>query len=487
MDKILTLDVGTTSVKTCLFEEDWRLAAKAAREYRLHAAGCRAEAEPEDYLAAIRACVRELPGRESVRAIAVTTQGETLIPADAAGKPLARAIVWLDSRAEDAARELGAKLDPEAFYRETGLPGLSGALPLCKLRQIRTGQPELYEKTDKFLLLEDFILRWLTGRTVTEKSLLTSTGYFSLRTDGYWDEALRLAELDPGKLPEPLECGEPVGPVLPEIARELGLPRDTVVVTGAMDQTAAALAAGCTAPGTVAETTGTAMVAAAYTDKPVFRAEHHLTIYRHAQRGAYLYLPISNTAGMALKWFRDTLCPDLTGPDAYGALDRLAESSVPGANGLLFLPYLAGSVDPVNEPAAEGCFYGARLSTARGDFVRAVLESVGFQLADFLAMLSSLGCGAGSVVSLGGGSQSLLWLQIKADCCGLPICTLPTSEATSLGAALLAAKALGWRTQSVPRLPACSPREENRAPTLAAYRRWHELFAAVRPLFGKDG
>jgi sugar (pentulose or hexulose) kinase len=484
MEYILTLDVGTTSVKTCLFDRELNLAASASREYALFTDGCLAEAEPERYLQAISACVRSLPGRENVRAAAVTTQGETLIPVDRAGRPLSRAIVWLDSRAERAAAELGAKLEPETFYRETGLPGLSGALPLCKLRQIREERPELYEKTDKFLLLEDFILRWLTGRTVTEKSLLTSTGYFSLQKDDYWDEALRLAGVDRDKLPEALECGEPVGRLLPERAEELGLPADALAVTGAMDQTAGALAAGCTGPGVVSETTGTAMVAAAYTDKPVFCAEHHLTIYRHAQKGAYLYLPISNTAGMALKWFRDTLCPDLgDGPESYEALDRLAEGSPPGANGLLFLPYLAGSVDPQNEPGAEACFFGARLSTARGDFVRAVLESVGFQLADFLSMLASLGCRAESIVSLGGGSRSPVWLQIKSDLCNLPVYTLPTSEATSLGAAMLAAKALCRQTGNVPRTLACRPKEDSRPAYEAAGRRWHELFAAVRPLF----
>ena len=190
---------------------------------------------------------------------------------------------------------------------------------------------------------------------------------------------------------------------------------------------------------------------------------------------------------MALRWFRDTFCLDLPGgPAAYEALDRLAAASRPGANGLSFLPYLAGSVDPENEPGAQGCFYGVRLSSTRGDFVRAVLESVGFQLADFLDMLARLGCGAESVVSLGGGSKSPLWRQIKADCCGLPVCTLPTSEATSLGAAMLAAKALGWEEKPAPRQNICCPEEENRAACAAAYRRWHELFAAVRPLFGKD-
>ena len=318
------------------------------------------------------------------------------------GKALRPAIVWLDSRAEAQAARLAAALDRQRFYERTGLPELSGALPLAKLLWLRQQEPESWARTDKFLLLEDYLMLWLTGRAVTEKSLLTSTGYFDLQSDDYWDEALALAELDRTRLPQALACGSIVGPVLPEVAEALGLPASACVVTGAMDQTAAALAAGCTCPGTLCETTGTAMVAAAFTAHPQFSEDHHVTIYRHAMPGAYLYLPISNTIGMSLRWFRDEFCRDLDG--GYAALDRLAEQVPPGAQGVTFLPYLAGCVDPDNLPEASGGFYGLRLSSTRAACARAILEAAAFQLRDFLNMLSALGCTAQTVTSLGGGS-----------------------------------------------------------------------------------
>lgn len=123
-----------------------------------------------------------------------------------------------------------------------------------------------------------------------------------------------------------------------------------------MDQTAAALAAGCTRPGTLCETTGTAMVAAAFTAHPQFSEDHHVTIYRHAMPGAYLYLPISNTIGMSLRWFRDEFCRDLDG--GYAALDRLAEQVPPGAQGVTFLPYLAGVRRSRQSAEASAAFYG---------------------------------------------------------------------------------------------------------------------------------
>ena len=266
-----------------------------------------------------------------------------------------------------------------------------------------------------------------------------------------------------------------MGPVLPELAETLGLPASACVVTGAMDQTAAALAAGCTRPGTLCETTGTAMVAAAFTAHPQFSEDHHVTIYRHAMPGAYLYLPISNTIGMSLRWFRDEFCRDLDG--GYAALDRLAERVPPGAQGVTFLPYLAGCVDPEHLPEASGGFYGLRLSSTRAACVRAILEAAAFQLRDFLRMLSALGCTAQTVTSLGGGAGSPLWMQIKANVCHRPFRTLSTVQATSLGAAMLAAGALGWKLHDAEERSVYQPQAETTdayEKAYAAYRRVYE-------------
>ena len=477
MELILTLDVGTTSVKACLFDRRLRQTALTSREYALRTHGVCAEAEPQIYLDAAAQCILSLPAeaRARVCAVALTTQGETLICVDRQGRALRPAIVWLDSRAEAQAARLAAVLDRQRFYERTGLPELSGALPLAKLLWLREQEPEIWAQTDKFLLLEDYLMLWLTGRAVTEKSLLTSTGYFDLQSDDYWDEALALAELDRTRLPQALACGSVVGPVLPELAETLGLPASACVVTGAMDQTAAALAAGCTRPGTLCETTGTAMVAAAFTAHPQFSEDHHVTIYRHAMPGAYLYLPISNTIGMSLRWFRDEFCRDLDG--GYAALDQLAERVPPGAQGVTFLPYLAGCVDPEHLPEASGGFYGLRLSSTRAACVRAILEAAAFQLRDFLRMLSALGCTAQTVTSLGGGAGSPLWMQIKANVCRRPFRTLSTVQATSLGAAMLAAGALGWKLHDAEERSVYQPQAETTdayEKAYAAYRRVYE-------------
>lgn len=486
---IAALDVGTSSVKVCLFTPGMEMLARSVQEYELHTFGDRVEADGENYITAIRAGIREVLStvpEAKIAAIGVTTQGETFAPVDEQGRTLHPFIVWLDSRAEAQAEALRKKITETEFYRSTGLPEISGALPLAKLVWVKEDLPKLYEKTYKFLLVEDFILHRLTGRYVSEKALQTSTGWFDLNTDGLWQEGLTLAGIDPEKLPEILECGEVAGSLTEKAAAELGLEPGIAVVTGAMDQTAAALAAGCVAPGTVTETTGSALVMAACTDAPTFAEGHHVTIYRHAMAGKFIYLPIGNTGGLALKWFRDEFCRDLPGGEAgYEAINAMVSAVPAGCGGLTFLPFLSGSVDPDNCPVARGCFFGARLSTTRADFARSVMESIAFLLRDFLEMLEKLDCPVNAIRSLGGGSRSAVWMQIKADACGRVFRAAECSEATAMGAALLAAWGTGLIEKgAIPQSgtgrsyepdPGCDYEK--------AYAQYKALYRAVKPLF----
>lgn len=487
---ILTFDVGTTAVKVSQYTAAMQPLACISVEYALDSSGVCVTVPVQRYIDAICKGAAALPQRESVAAIGITTQGETLIPVSRDGTPLCDALVWLDARAAEQAAVLRSKLNAEEFYETTGLPDIGEALPLAKLQWLREKTPEIYSSTHKFLLLEDYLLFWLTGRFITEKALLTSTGWFDIRRDCYWEKALHAAGVSSALLPEMLECGTPCGTVLPAAAAMLGIPQTAAVVTGAMDQTAAALAAGCTQPGTVTETTGTALVMAACTDAPVFSTGHRVTVYRHAMAGQYLYLPIGNTAGMALKWFANEFCKDIPPAKVYAVLDKEVQRTPTGCEGLSFLPYLSGCVDPEFLPGATGCFFGVRLSSTRAHFARAVMEAVAYQIADFLDMLAAKGCRARSITSLGGGARSSVWMQMKADICEQPFTVPACTEAASTGAAILAA----WGSKLTPygTMPAQStatvytPQAEN----LPAYRAQRKavgrLYQAVKPLYEQE-
>lgn len=181
----LVFDVGTTSMKTGVFDREFQLVFSSLNEYSLlYPQKNMVELSAEFYWTALKEGVSSAAAAGvnlgEIDSITITTQGETLIPVDKRGMPLSNAIVWLDSRAEKEALELAERISMGQFFRVTGLPDLSGTAPIAKLMWIRREKPEVYEKTAYFLLLEDFLIYRLSGVIVSEYSLLSSTGYFDI-------------------------------------------------------------------------------------------------------------------------------------------------------------------------------------------------------------------------------------------------------------------------------------------------------------------
>lgn len=487
---VLTIDAGTTSIKVSLFTTRLEPVACSVQEYSLKTKGDFVEVDSSKYLQAIVAGTHEVMSKHQhydICAIGITTQGETLALFNAQGVPLTPFIVWLDNRGHDQAREVQKAISVNTFYKETGLPEISPALPMAKVMWLKENKPKEFKKAYKILLLEDYLLYWLTGNFVSEKTVQTSTGWFSIKKDKYWRKALNIVGIKEDMLPTLLESGQISGTLIPSSAKSLNIKEGIPVVSGAMDQTAAALAAGCIKENTITETTGTALVMAACTSKPVFKEGHRVTIYRHAVKGKYLYLPIGNTAGMSLKWFRDEFCKEAQG---YDAMDKLAQDSKAGSGGVIFLPYLAGSVDPINNPYAKAVFFGATLATTKADFTRSIFEGVAFMLHDFIIMLQDLGIKPQKILSLGGGARSAVWQQIKADVCQMPFATAHCTEATSQGAALLAL----WGVDLIPygeipkqELPKVYKPSKKHITTYGKNNElYNNLYKAVSPLFLED-
>ena len=274
MKYLITLDLGTTSVKTSIYDHNLRLVSHFNEEYQLIAESNNIiELEAETYWNAVKngiknACAMGGVDGGDIYSVTVTTQGETLIPVDREGVALRNAIVWLDGRAAKESKYISGKFSAQEFYSVTGVPECTGFCPVSKLLWIKNNEPEIYEKTDKFMLLEDYVIMRLTGKFVSEKSLLSTTGYFDIVSDSIWQEMLDFIQIDADKIPEAMECGRVVAEITSFAAREIGLSPKTLVTTGAMDQTAAAVGAGNIVPGIITETTGTALGIAATTNNP---------------------------------------------------------------------------------------------------------------------------------------------------------------------------------------------------------------------------
>ncbi|MBN9189593.1 L-fuculokinase [Microbacterium sp.] len=446
-DLVITIDIGTTTIKACLWGTSLEapLAVRSI-EYALDAADGRIEVAPEVYLDAVRgvlgALVGEVGSAERIRAVCCTTQGETLIAVDADGTPLGNAIVWLDSRAGSDAARLEEHLGSERVYRTTGVARLTGAVPVAKVAMLRRTDPARYHGAVRFLLLEDFVVSALTGRTVTTPSLQTSTGWFDVGADDYWDAALRAAGIAREQLPDLVESGTTVGAVLPSWCRVTGLADGTVVIAGAMDQTAAALAAGVTGPGVANVTFGTALTVTATLDVvPEPHPDgHRTTFYRHVVPQRLLAIEFLPTGAVVLRWLRDLLGRER---HDYADLDALAEVVAPGAGGVLALAHLASAADPAGD--APGGFLGVGMDTGPGHLVRGVMEATAFELHTMLGRLADAGCRPEDLRTSGGGARSGVWQRITADVCGIPLTPLTQSEASSAGAALLALWGSGLR------------------------------------------
>ena len=492
MPILLALDVGTTSLKGALFDTSGRPLAVEAREYDLlKPAPDIVELDPETYWSAARGVIRALlqtarlpPG--AIAAAGVTSQGETLIVLDKAGRPLRNAIVWLDNRSREEAGELGRRFPLDTVYRLTGQQEMAPTWTATRILWLKKHEPAVFARAARFLLPADYILFKLTGRCATDPGLNPSTLYFDLVRRAWWPDMLDALEISASQLPDLLAPGEPAGRVTAAAAAETGLPAGIPVSGAPIDQIAGAVGAGNLAPGIVTETTGAALAVCATVDKPLYDPLKRVGLYCHALPDRYALLPWVPTAGMALRWFRD----ELAGGASYDTLTAEAAAVPPGSEGLTLLPHFSGAGSPDMNPKARGVLWGLTLGHRRGHVVRAILESVAFMLKDNLDMLESLGPRIAEIRSLGGGAKSRLWLRIKADVCQKEFLTLACEETTCLGVAMLAGVGAGLlanleeaRDSMVRIRERIAPRPEARESHAEAFRRYRNLNASARSLF----
>ncbi len=418
-------------------------------EYALDVDGDFCELAPEIYWENTQKVIRELilKGEVNVaqiKGLAFSSQGETLICIDEQGVPLRKAIVWLDNRSMAEAAEISQHFGHLLINQVTGQPEVLPLWCATRVLWLRKHQPLLFAKVHKYLLVEDFLIYKLTGKFVSEQSLVSSTLYYDIYAKQWWAAMLDFLHINVEKLPEVCPSGEAVGPLTAEASLCLGLSPSTMIVTGAYDHAAGAIGAGNIGEGTVTETTGASMAMVVTLDNKIDNQLLNLPLQCHAVANKFLLLPYGQTAGMVLRWFRDTFCQveieigSQNQTDVYDLLTAQAASIPAGAEGLLVLPHLMGAGSPTFDPKAAGAFVGIRLGMGKAHFVRAIMEAVACMIDENIAVLTRHNIQVRVIKVLGGGAKSPLWNQIKADLTGLPIITLQEQETPSLGAAILA-------------------------------------------------
>jgi sugar (pentulose or hexulose) kinase len=501
MNHILGVDLGTTALKIILFQQDGTVLAKSTEEYSLLTPTPLAVELPvEIYWNAFKRGIAEVMAKSranpsSIKALGISAQGETLIMLGENGQPLMNAIVWLDNRAQEEADILANEFGNDKAYHVTGQVSIVPTWPAAKIFWIRRNLPDLFKKAAKFILIEDYFIYRMTGSLVCEGSLICSTVYWDIIKKRWWPEMLHYLKISEEQLSELRESGEPVASLKPDVAKELGLSADTIVCTGALDQACGAIGVGNIYPGVVSENTGAALAICATVERPVFDPNQQMPCHYHGIPNTYMAHTFT-TGGMVLKWYRDHFCDSeiqvaaRAGMDNYDLLSREAAQVPPGCDGMVMLPHLQGAMAPEANPQAKGVFYGFTLHHTKPYFIRSIMEAIACAIKRNVKVLEELGIEVKEVRSLGGGSRSELWNQIKCDLIQRPVYTMENEEAACLGAAMLAGVATGMFSnlpEAVQKLVVLKrrfdPNPDHFAVYTSVYNRYVELYKSLVRLF----
>ena len=443
---VIGLDVGTTRVKAVAFGigQEWQLAAVAEHAMQTPRPGWEVQ-DPDALLSAaahaLGECVSRLDGAEVV-GVSVATAMHGLLGLDAGLRPRTALVTWADSRAADEARALRGEGGDE-LYRLTGVP-VHPMTPLTKLRWFARHDAATWASVSWWVGLKDWVLLWLTGELVTERSSAAGTGMLDLHTGDWSPVALAAAGVEAARLP-PVLPTTAVRPLAATAATRVALPAGTPVVVGAGDGLSANLGCGALAPGVAGLSIGTSGALRMALDAPRLDAAGTLFCYPLTDSVWVAGGPISN-GGNVVRWAGRSLAPDLVGAAGAGtgddALLALAATAPPGCEGLVMVPYLVAERSPSWDPDVPAAFLGLRPAHTRAHLARAAVEGVCLNVALVLDQLDRL-APVKSVRATGGAFGSALWREVAGALLDRPLQVLDGVEGTALGAAALGVFALG--------------------------------------------
>jgi xylulokinase len=443
---VLGIDASTTATKAVLIHESGAVAGVGSSEYgyEVPQPGW-AEQDPrlwwDGAVEAIGRVVAATGARGAdIAAVGLTGQMHGLVLLDARNEVLRPAILWNDQRTAHACDEIREAVGRERLIAITGNDALTG-FTAPKLVWVRDHEPEIWARGAHVLLPKDYVRLRLTGDHAMDKADGAGTILFDLAARNWSPQILEALRVDPAWLPPTYEGPEVTGTVSAAAAATTGLREGTPVVAGGGDQAANAVGTGAVDEGVVTLSLGTSGVTFAASRSPLFEKAGRVHAFCHAVPGRWHLMSVMLSAAGSLRWFRDALAPGVE----FGALVDGAADVPPGADGLLFLPYLTGERSPHPDPLARGAFVGLTVGHGRPHLTRAVLEGVAFGLKDGLDLMVDAGVPVPAQIrASGGGTASALWRQILADVLDAEIATVGTTEGAAYGAGVLAAVGAGW-------------------------------------------
>lgn len=442
MALVVGIDLGTSSTKTIVLDDEGRVVASASASYPLRKPGPgRVEQDADDWwravcetvrrvVQALAACHPPRPVRD-IRGVSLSGQMNGAVFVDASGAPLRPPPIWLDHRSQrecDAATARAGDL-----LRSRALQVLSPINTLAKVLWVREHEPEVYARAGYVLIPKDWVRFRLTGTFASDVSDASVTAAMDLYERDWSGEILDVLEVRRDLFPDVVESTTVVGALTRAAAAETGLAEGTPVCAGGGDVACLAVGGGVIRPGVLNVGIGTAGHALAFAEGVSDAAFNRLWPMCHAVPGEYLWLGCSYTCGASMSWLNEQLGED------FETLTAQAGEVPPGSEGLFFMPWLEGTATPNPDAHARGGWVGLTLRHARGHLIRALMEGVAFDLRQSLECFKGLGLPAGELRIGEGGARSALWRQIQADVFGQDVRVLEVEDASALGAAIIAA------------------------------------------------
>jgi xylulokinase len=479
MATLIGVDVGTSGTRVLAVTTDGRLVAEATRPHSLQTPRPGwTEQDPAEWWEACRGALAEVAAAaDDIVGLGLAGQMHGSVFLDAAGEVIRPALLWNDQRTARQCDEITSRVGAERLLELAGNPALTG-FQAPKIRWLADEEPDAWGRVASVLLPKDYVRFMLTGERATDASDASGTLLLDVRARDWSAELLDALEIPRAWLPEVFEGPEVTARLRDDVADSLGLPRGLPVAAGGGDNAAAAVGVGVVREGAVSTSIGTSGVIFAHRDAFTPDPSGRVHAFCHAVPGAWHLMAVTLSAGGSLSWWRDRF-------DAgFEELVGEAATVEPGAEGLLFLPYLTGERSPHLDPHARGAFVGLTVRHGHAHMTRAVMEGVAFSMRDGLEVMRGLGTPDDDMRAVGGGARSPLWRSLQADVYGRAVRRTEVDEGPAYGAALLAGVAAGAFADVEEASTRVRLRDEVTEPDAARAARYDELYAVYRGLYG---
>ena len=494
--KIAGLDIGTTGCKLTVFDEQGHDLGKAYRDYPVRRQVSGHEIDISVVMDSVYAVIREMTAQyPDIGGIGVTSFGETFVMTDAAGTPLHTAMLYTDPRGAEECAELVKKLGADSIARISGLAPHE-MYSVCKIMWLKKNQPEVYQAAKHIFLIGDYVAWHLTGVAQIDYSLATRSMAFDIGKLDWSEEILNAAGIDMSLLSKPVPTGTAAGCVTKAAAEKTGLNPACQIVTVSHDQVAAAVGAGAFDGETAVDGAGTVeCLTPIYDTLPdiAVMSKGCFSVVPYVIPGKYVAYAFSYTGGALIQWCVNTFAKAEAqeaaqqGISVNTLLEQRYDNQEP--TGLLVLPHFAGAATPYMDTGSRGAILGLTAGTTLPDIYRACMEGVAYEMRLNYDALADSGIRFSKLHATGGGAKSKVWMQMKADILNLPITSLKTSDAGTVGSAMLTGVAVGiFRDLAeaaaimVRQMETYQPDPRRHEQYMRIYERYRKVYQAVRPL-----